>query len=57
MSHGRSFDIPNHDAAFVKKNTIEIGTHLDTESFSEKYIACAILHITSVEDISASKAA
>jgi hypothetical protein len=57
MSDGRSFTIPNHDAAFVKKNTIEIGTHLDADSFSEKYVACAILHITSIEDISTSKAA
>jgi hypothetical protein len=57
MSDGRSFEIPNHDAAFVKKNTIEIGMHLDVNSFSEKYIACAILHITSIEDISADKAA
>jgi hypothetical protein len=57
MSDGRTFEVPNHDAAFVKKNTIEIGTHLDAGWFSEKYVACAILHITSVEDISADKAA
>ena len=57
MTDGRAFDIPNHDAAFVKRNTVEIGTNLDANSFAEKYIECAILHITSIEDLSASKAA
>jgi len=57
MSDGRTFDIPNHDAAFVKKNTVEIGTNLDANSFAERYVECAILHITSIEDIPASKAA
>jgi hypothetical protein len=57
MSDGRSFDVPNHDAAFVKKNIIEIGINLDANSFSEKYVSCAILHITSIEDVSAEKAA
>jgi hypothetical protein len=57
MSDGRSFDIPNHDAAFVKKNLIEIGINLDANSFSEKYVSCAILHITSIEGVSADRAA
>lgn len=57
MSDGRTFDIPNHDAAFVKKNTVEIGTSLDANSFAERYVECAIPRITSVEDIPASKAA
>jgi hypothetical protein len=50
LSDGRSFKIPNHDAAFVKRNAIEVGVGLDSNSFAEKYVECALLHITSVED-------
>jgi len=57
LSDGPLFDVPNRDAAFVKKNVIEIGTNLDADSFSEKYVACAILYITSVEDLPTNKAA
>jgi len=56
MSDGRAFDVSNHDAAFVKKNTIEIGTHLDEQSFVERCVECSILHITSIEDIAAQAA-
>jgi hypothetical protein len=37
--------------AFVKKNSILIGLELDSKSFAQKYVECAILHITSIEDI------
>jgi hypothetical protein len=57
MSDGRAFDVPNHDVALVKKNTIEVGLHLDATSWAQDYIECAILHITSIEDIPARKAA
>lgn len=57
LSDGRAFDVPNHDVAFVKKNTIEIGTHLDADFWAQKYVECSILHITSIEDIPASRAA
>ncbi len=57
LSDGRALDVPNHDVALVKKNTIEIGTNLDADSWAQKYVECAILHITSIEDTSASKAA
>jgi hypothetical protein len=51
------FEVPNHDAAFVKRNALQIGTHLDENSLSEKFVDCAILHITSVEDIEAGQPA
>lgn len=57
LSDGRTLDVPNHDVAFVKRNTIEIGVNLDAQSFGEKYVECAILHITSIEDIASDKAA
>ena len=57
VSDGRIFDVPNYEAAYVKKNTVEIGTNLDANSFAEKYVECAILHITSIEDMPAKAAA
>jgi hypothetical protein len=57
MSDGRTFEVPNHDVALVKKNTIEVGTNLDANSWAQKYVECAILHITSIEDFSTAKAA
>ena len=57
LSDGRSFNVPNHDAAFVKRNSIEIGIDLDRRSFAQKYVECAILHITSIEDVPTAQAA
>ena len=57
LSDGRSFTVPNHDAAYVKRNSIEIGLNLDSRSFAQKYIECAILHITSIEDVETEQAA
>ncbi|HUD46048.1 MAG TPA: hypothetical protein VMR33_04415 [Candidatus Baltobacteraceae bacterium] len=57
LSDGRTFDVPNHDVALVKKNTIEVGTNLDGDSWAQKYIEYAILHITGIEDLPASRAA
>jgi hypothetical protein len=57
LSDGRTFNVPNHDVAFVKRNFIEIGIGLDSRSFAQKYVECAILHITSIEDIPTEQAA
>jgi hypothetical protein len=57
LSDGRTFNVPNHDVALVKKNSIEIGIDLDSRSFAQKYVECAILHITSIEDIPTEQAA
>jgi hypothetical protein len=57
LSDGKTFDIPNHDVAFVKSNTIEVGVELDASGFAEHCAECAILHITRIEDIPANKAA
>jgi len=51
LSDGRSFTVPNHDVALIKRNSIEIGIDLDSRSFAQKYVDCAILHITSIDDI------
>lgn len=57
MSDSRVFDVPNHDVALVKKNSIEIGIEVNARSWAQKYVECAILHITSIEDIPTRKAA
>jgi hypothetical protein len=57
LSDGRAFNIPNHDVALVKRNSIEIGIDLDSRSFAQKYVECAILHITSIEDVPTAQAA
>ncbi len=57
LSDGRSFTVPNHDVALVKRNSIMIGLDLDSRSFAQKYLECAILHITSIEDIPTEQAA
>jgi hypothetical protein len=57
LSDGKCFDISNHDIAFVKSNTVEIGTELDAQGFAEHCAECAILHITRIDDISTAKAA
>jgi hypothetical protein len=57
LSDGRSFTVPNHDVAFVKRTSVLIGIDLDSRSFAQKYVECAILHITSIEDIPAEHAA
>jgi len=57
LSDGKTFDITNHDIAFVKATTVEIGVELDAQGFAEHCAECAILHITRLEDIPAAQAA
>jgi hypothetical protein len=57
LSDGKSFNITNHDIAFVKSNTIKIGIGLDAHGFAEYCAECAFIHITRVEDIPSTKAA
>lgn len=51
MSHGQSHDVPNHDAAFVTKNFLEIGTELDSDNIPGTVSRCAILHITQIKNL------
>jgi hypothetical protein len=57
MSDGRAFTVPNHDAMYVKRNSIIIGIDLDEQSLAEKYVECALLHITSIGDVPAGQPA
>ena len=51
MSDGKIYDVPNHDAAFVTKNYIEVGLDLDATGIAENVGRCAILHITRIDDL------
>jgi hypothetical protein len=51
LSDGKTFDITNHAAAFVKRNAIEIGLDADPNGLAERFVECAIIHITRIEDL------
>jgi len=51
MSDGKTYDITNHDAAFVTRNYIEVGTDPDPKGIAEHIDRCAIIHITRIEDM------
>jgi len=57
MSSGDTYEVRNHDAAWVLRNVIEIGIDPDAEGLASQTRRCAILHIASLEDIPTSKAA
>ena len=57
MSNGESYDIPNHDSAWVLRDSVEIGLDPDAEGMVALTRRCAILHIASIEDIPTPKAA
>jgi hypothetical protein len=51
MTDGNSYPVPNHDAAFVTQNKIEIGLDLNKDGIARRSVYCAILHIASVEEL------
>lgn len=57
LSDGKTFDITDHDMAWVKAVTIEIGIELNAAGLAVNTAECAILHITSIEDVPTEQAA
>lgn len=57
MSDGKTYDITNHDMAFVKRNAVEIGLDTDPDGLAMQFANCAIIHITRIEDLATPKAA
>ena len=51
LSDGTSYDILNHDMALVGRNSVEIGVNPDPQGIAEKFVRCAIIHITQIEDL------
>jgi hypothetical protein len=50
-SDGHSYDITNHDMAMVKRHALEIGIDPDKDSIAGKFVECALIHITRVEEM------
>ncbi len=51
LSDGSVYEVPNHDAAFVTRNWLEIGTDLDKDNIPGSVVRCAILHISQIEEL------
>lgn len=54
---GKSYDVTNHDIAMVKRHALEIGIDPDKDSIAGRFVECALLHITRVEEMDSAKAA
>lgn len=50
---GARYDITNHDMVLVGRNSIEIGVGRDQEGIAERFVRCAIIHITRIEELQA----
>jgi hypothetical protein len=57
MSDGKTYDITNHDVAMVKRHALEVGIDPDQDSIAGRFVECALLHITRVEELTEAKAA
>lgn len=53
LSDGKTYDVPNHDAAFVKASTFEIGLDLNRDGIARRSVDCSILLIASIEELQA----
>ncbi len=51
LSDGSSYDVPNHDAAFVTRQGMEVGIDPDADSIPGRVVFCAMLHISRIEDL------
>ncbi|HZM06013.1 MAG TPA: hypothetical protein VFC44_23675 [Candidatus Saccharimonadales bacterium] len=56
MSDGKVYDITNHDVAMVKRHALEVGIDPDHDSIAGRFVDCALLHITRVEELTAATA-
>ena len=53
LSDGAHYEITNHDMILVGRNDIHIGIGLDQVGIAERFVRCAIMHITRIEDLQA----
>ena len=51
LSDGANYEITNHDMVLVGRNAIEIGVNPDPVRIAERFVRCAIIHITRIEDL------
>jgi hypothetical protein len=53
LSDGSSYEINNHDAAFVTRGSVEVGLDPDADGIAGRIVRCAIIHISRVEELQA----
>ncbi len=53
VSDGSAYDIENHDAAMVALNSVEIGVNRDPNGVAERFVRCAFIRITRIEELQA----
>ena len=51
LSDGSSYQVPNHDAALVFRNFVEVGLNRDPDGILDTAVRCAIIHISRIEDL------
>ena len=54
-SDGKPYDVLNHDMMFIKRNGVEIALDPDSEGFALRFANCALLHVATIEDLTAAK--
>jgi hypothetical protein len=52
---GLVYDVTNHDMMFIKRHEVEIALDPDSEGFAVRCATVPLLHVATVEDLSASK--
>jgi hypothetical protein len=53
LTDGAHYEITNHDMVLVGRNDIHIGLSRDQVGIAERFVRCAIIHITRIEDLQA----
>ena len=53
LTDGSHYDITNHDMMRVSRNAVDIGVNRDETGIAERFVRCAIIHITRIEELQA----
>lgn len=50
MAGGSTDDVTHHDGAIVKRHGLETGPDPDADGIAGKFVMCAMVHISRIED-------
>jgi hypothetical protein len=53
LSDGVSYEIRNHDQMIVSRSSVEVGLNPDDKGIVERFVKCALVHITRIEELQA----
>lgn len=51
MSDGSSYEVVNRDMALVGQNSVEVGADPDANGIAGRFVRCAIIHISRIEEL------